>query len=539
MNPDAGSNAAGNERAFRAISYALVFLMILCLIMAISSLLSNIMPSWHTGIIAGVMLLIVIDRLFTHQRLKTLTPFSGEWVFALGARWIVFGVVIRLLLSYANGFQAFVAEMSLFAQGYIESFLSPEFVVTLLLALLAWYLTAQFLELLDEIGLNQALALGAEPSFIQYDATAAHRRLVGLIFTLGIVLVILTALGRINFSAFFSNSGGSTLVERFSPVEGGVLLYFIFGLALLAQGRLMSLQTRWNVQRIPISSDNLARQWGLYSLIFLVLIVLTVSLLPTGDSLGIFSVLGTLLNFLWNILFFLWRLIVALAFLLLSLPFLLIGKAPPVDQMPVLPDLPAEGLPPPLPTAESSAIWILVRSILLWGALLLIIGFSLRNFLKQHDTLLAALRKAPVIGWLLFAWEWLRRNADRTRVSLSRALEDGWQSMVARLQRRRSLPPLSWISLRALDPRRKIYFFYLAMIRRGDERDLRRKPSQTPSEYAVTLEKSVPSAAEDIDSITEAFVEARYSRREVNAGQADTVKATWGRIRRALQEKSK
>jgi hypothetical protein len=68
---------------------------------------------------------------------------------------------------------------------------------------------------------------------------------------------------------------------------------------------------------------------------------------------------------------------------------------------------------------------------------------------------------------------------------------------------------------------------------------LPRKPSQTPSEYAVTLEKALPSADEDIDSITRAFIEARYSRREVDSKDANLVKATWGRIRGALQRKSK
>jgi hypothetical protein len=77
------------------------------------------------------------------------------------------------------------------------------------------------------------------------------------------------------------------------------------------------------------------------------------------------------------------------------------------------------------------------------------------------------------------------------------------------------------------------------MIRRGAEQGLTRTPSQTPSEYAVQLERSLPSAAEYIDSITEVFIQARYSRREVDARQADVVKAIWNRIRRALQEKLK
>ena len=65
-----------------------------------------------------------------------------------------------------------------------------------------------------------------------------------------------------------------------------------------------------------------------------------------------------------------------------------------------------------------------------------------------------------------------------------------------------------------------------------------RKPSQSPTEYAAALERALPEAVEDIDSITAAFVEARYSRNDVNPGDASAVKATWGRIRRALQSKA-
>jgi hypothetical protein len=88
-----------------------------------------------------------------------------------------------------------------------------------------------------------------------------------------------------------------------------------------------------------------------------------------------------------------------------------------------------------------------------------------------------------------------------------------------------------------LDPRRQIYFYYLAMIRRGSEQGIPRQPSQTPAEYAARLEKELPDASQDIDSITDAFIEARYSRREMNTQRASFVKEIWGRIRRALQSK--
>jgi hypothetical protein len=98
---------------------------------------------------------------------------------------------------------------------------------------------------------------------------------------------------------------------------------------------------------------------------------------------------------------------------------------------------------------------------------------------------------------------------------------------------------VSLIRPRALDPRRQIYYYYLAMVRRGGEQGIPRALSQTPLEYAARLEKAIPEEEEDIGSITDTFIEARYSRKEVDTEKANVVKELWGRIRRALQIKSK
>jgi hypothetical protein len=317
------------------------------------------------------------------------------------------------------------------------------------------------------------------------------------------------------------------------------LLYFAFGLALLSLSRLMSLQSQWNQQRIRVSSADLYRQWGFYSVLFLVILAAIVSLLPAGDSIGFFSLLGMLLNYLVNILFFLGQLVISLLLLLVGLPFSLFGQGPPVLQ-PSAP-LPPLVLPPAAPASSpaSSESWALIRSILLWGSLAVIVVYAFLQFVRQHGGLGRALRALRITNWLILAWQWLYRRADSTRLSLSRTIGDGWQRLVSRLGRTLAVSSLRPLHLRSLDARRQIYFFYLAMVRRGGEQGLPRKPSQTPGEYAGLLEKALPTVAEDIDALTEAFITARYSRRDVDASAAGHVKATWARIRRALQAKSK
>jgi uncharacterized protein DUF4129 len=540
MSSKINPSALENVRVFRFISYGLVFLMAVCIVMTITGFIQTVMPDWPSGVIAGIMLFITMDRLYTYHWFKHLHLFSSEWVTTLGSQWIVIIVFIRLFLSYVKGTDAFINDMLLFAHGHIENFFSPEFVVTLLLAIFAWNISSQFLELLDEIGLNQVLALRENEMIPHSEAVPAQRRLVNLVFSTGIVLVILAALVRVDLHAIFFGTAVSTPADpdQFSDAEAGTLFYFIFGLVLLSQSRLISLRARWNLQNIPVASADLAKHWGKYSLLFLLILALIVSVLPTGDSSGLFSLLGTLLGFLIGVLFFIAQLIVMLISILFSLLFLLLGKGlPPMFRFPT-------PLPSPIVPAASSAhatgsaIRILMKSILLWGSLLIIIGFSLARFLKQREGLLAGFRKAPLVNWLILAWQWLRKNAEKTRGDFSRVIVDGWQNIVSRLEGRRILPRPGLISLGLLDPRRQIYFFYLAMIRRGGEQGLTRRPSQTPSEYAVTLEKSISSVNEDVETITEAFVEARYSRHEVDSAKAKLVKATWDRIRRALQSKS-
>lgn len=273
----------------------------------------------------------------------------------------------------------------------------------------------------------------------------------------------------------------------------------------------------------------------MYSLLFLLVVAVAVSLLPAGDSLGFFSVVRTLFSFVLGVFFFLAQLLIALLMILFSLPFMLFGQVPPAivnAEPPPMPVLPTQPVQQP---ATGPAIPEFVRSILLWGTLILILVYALIRFARQHDSVFTALRRTRLADWLARAWGWLYRNVGNARDGLSRVLTDGWQQLVARLDGNRVQPRSGWIRLRSLDPRRRIYFFYLAMIRRGSEQGLTRGPSQTPAEYAATLEKEIPSAGADIGSITQAFVQARYSRREVHDEDADHAKSTWDRIRRALR----
>jgi len=95
--------------------------------------------------------------------------------------------------------------------------------------------------------------------------------------------------------------------------------------------------------------------------------------------------------------------------------------------------------------------------------------------------------------------------------------------------------PFSFFRLGAQSSRDQILHYYLSLLRRAGELGFPRRPAQTPREYEPTLETHLPEAQAETDQLTQAFVEARYSRQAIGEDQARRVRAYWERVRAALQ----
>ena len=154
MNQGSTPNILRNVNLFRVLGYILVFLMTACAVMTLGMLIQNVLPGWHSGVISGILLFIVIDRLYTYRSVRSLTPLSSEWAISVGGQWILILLVMRFLLSYADGLDSLRADLALFARGHIAELFTLEFITSLLLALLTWFICGRFLDLLEEIGLD-------------------------------------------------------------------------------------------------------------------------------------------------------------------------------------------------------------------------------------------------------------------------------------------------------------------------------------------------------------------------------------------------
>jgi hypothetical protein len=523
-----------NEKVFRLVSYVLVALMLACGALTVVNLITRLVPSWEPWYIAVICFAVALDALYSYRRYTRMSIISSEWFTSVGTQLVIYLTVIRVAVGVSHGLNAFLAELSSGWQRFLLSFTTIEFFTITVLTIITWLLSGSFAKLLDEMGLDQALVMQDVEAGVPTDVPPARDRLIGLVFSIGFVLVMLTALMRLDLRALSGEMNFLFLdVPTLSSGGASTLLYFMLALALLSQTQFISLHTSWNLQRIPVNRS-VAGRWALYSIIFLLLLAGVTSLLPTNYSLGLLDAVGTVLNAISWLLFSVVQIIMTIFMLIISLPFLLLGKQPPAVAPPPTPEAPK--LPIGVVNPAAPFPWIeLLKSLLFWGIFLGILTFSLSQYLRQHEEVLQAMRKMPGWAWLARFWDWLRGAFRTVRAGISDAVATGWE----RLQpRRRLMPELGgWINLRRLDPRQRVYFFYLALVRRSGETGLPRRQSQTPTEFAATLDSALPEAEPDIDGLTTAFIEARYTPRPVEAEKANVVREYWERIKRALRGK--
>ncbi len=193
---------------------------------------------------------------------------------------------------------------------------------------------------------------------------------------------------------------------------------------------------------------------------------------------------------------------------------------------------PTAAQPPPGPPPP----WLdLMKSVVFWGVLAAVVIFAIYQYARQNKELFARIRRAPLMSWLFDAWHWLQNRVRGASRDLRQAVRQGLQRL-----REAGRPVVGGFSRRFANPRRlppreRVRFFYLALVRKGQDAGLPRRPYQTPNEYAASLQQNLPEMDEDIHPLTEAFIEARYTRHPVSEAQAGLARRSWERLRRILR----
>jgi hypothetical protein len=201
---------------------------------------------------------------------------------------------------------------------------------------------------------------------------------------------------------------------------------------------------------------------------------------------------------------------------------------------PVTDTMPRAVPPPPLVTQTGGEWewWGLVRSLLFWTILLGIVGYSLYHFIIYRAVPIPQLWRplARFLNWLRGLGRGLQRGTQRAVSHVRREIR---RALAARRERRGALRRrISW---RQMDERQRIRYLYLSILQRSDRQGLGRPSARTPLEHEGRLASALPDAADEVQRLTAAFVEARYSDHAVASEDVDATRDAWRTIRRALR----
>ena len=520
-----------NEQLAILGSHLLVALMMGCAGIAAMQFMERFFESSHFGYFPWVCMAISFEAMYSQRKLRRTSIFQTNAVIYRLTELVIIVVVLKASEYLATGTARLFSDVRQWGTDFFSNFFHIEFVFILIIAGLIWWVSLSFAGDLAELEGDEVLFQVTSLEGLQSDRGSVHRSLANRVYGVGIAILFITALTRVDIRIFW----GERLLSKSTIVH--VMAYFILSLLLLSLTHLARQRATWAWERVSIHKK-VTKWWLIYSLIFLLVIAVVAFLLPTSYTTGLFPTIKFVILFLIQLLYALVLLILTPFLYLYSWLLSLFNTESPVEPPEML-----ERVTFPEPPTPANAIypaWFeIFKSILFWGLFLGIIGIAFYLYISQNRELMEKLRRMPVFKWLASVWDWIvvrvRSGAER----LPEVLRSGVKWV-------RSLAPVvrvqeywRFINPRMLSPRQRIQFFYLVFLRRAGEVGLGREKYQTPYEYSEDVSVDLPPAQEEIDDLTKAFVEARYSQHDFTEDKALIAAQEWQKIRKAIQEKKK
>ncbi len=486
-----------------------------CVALSLVELVRLFAPAWNGTYLVVGCVLAAVEANYSYRLVR------ARWVWhttdALRFRVVelaMFFILLKIAGYIGDSWAAIMADIQTWPRDPL-AVIDPETVVAFVLAVLSWRASTQTIRDLER--------LYAPPErtvlYVSPTESLTHRFFWG-----GTVLLIATGVTRIGIAALLNLSR--------PPVPGlvlNVLVYFLLGLVMLGQVHFTWLRKQWQAQEITVGND-LAGRWVRYSLAFIGLAALLAFLLPTSYTVGLLDAVATVIQILAYGATLLFTLILYPFAWLASLISRLFGREPLAPQA----ELPPPQLLRQEPHQGAAPDWLeILRSLLFWPAALGMLFYVIRSYLRDHPELLQALASRRPIralrDFLIALWRGLLGLAEAAGQHIPRRLSLQWA------RPRSSKKPFRFFRLGALSPRERILYYYLSIVERARRQGYPRRGSETPYEYDETLGPKLPEARQDLTSLTQAFVEARYSPQTFDREQDRRVRAIWKRVRAALQ----
>jgi len=327
-------------------------------------------------------------------------------------------------------------------------------------------------------------------------------------------------------------SGGIARLGLPPGMLAALLIYFLTGFLLLSQGRLAMMEARWLADD-AVRSPGIGRNWYQRTFFILVVIGLAAAFLPLGSA---FTFSRILSYGLYGMMLAISSLFYFLSILLLSLLSFLFPRQQIAEPEPFTPPQPPPLLPQQPEAAQPDMLMQMILTSAFWAVVIVVSVLAFAFFLRErgvkvNTAVLRYLWRSFVLWWRSL-WEGLRSELNEVREAI--------QTRLQRPPRNPEVhPPWRYVRLNSLSPREKVFYFYLAMVRRAGNEGVPREQSETPTEFAGDLKASWPDVDAEIDGLTDAFMQARYGRQPVEEKDIPPIKAQWQRVKANFRRRRK
>jgi hypothetical protein len=303
-----------------------------------------------------------------------------------------------------------------------------------------------------------------------------------------------------------------------------IVIYFLAGLILISHGQLAILRSRWTIDRVP-NAANVLRNWPLYVMLLLLVMGVVAALMPFGGTFLLAQILGAVIVFLFNLILELFRLITGLFLLLVSL---LTGEAPPQEEAP---PPPPPTMPPPETAQQVAQMPEWAGGVLFWTLMALLLGYAAYIYFSG---------KGFNFGWLSAFWRMLLARWGQFRGAYQAWIETRLPNsdLPASAANGGRAPLSRWRQWRKLSPEQQVRYFYLTTLEEAGQHGLARRVAETPQQYAGRLAEHVAAKVEDpetVQTLTDAFEQARYSRRPIDPQLLPKLQKIWQNLQQHLR----
>jgi hypothetical protein len=516
---------------FSTANALLASVMVVCFVITVNRAIAVFEADWFTGLMSmqreitiGAFL-VALEVQITRRVFEQDPVLSREWWQRILPEWAFWLIALLVLIWSRNGPAITRSDLPLLGEKTAQVLMRPEFVEGLLLLIAVWGIS-RFLaiDLTAVENIPTATTREAMRGVIQEQASVRNR-LWQDVFCLGGAMVFLAVFSIPIAHLIFG------LPMAFGSLGLETLIFFLCGFGLFVIGRLLILRAEWVTEQTGVDSS-VTRHWLIYGLLFVALLLLLSVALPTAYTFQLLASLNLVLLGLSMLMSVLWLVVVYPVIWLLSHIFPAMGG--PSSGMEET--LPEQELGQPLPALPQGVTWeMVVREILFWGIVILVLVYIARQVLPMRFAFLRRLRRALWFRRLLEFWLRLRKRWTVWSRSAALTLRETWDALRENQRDRGGREWGGFLSLRGLDPRQSVRFYFFALLRRGAARGVVRRPAQTPREYSGVLSGEEDRIRSELEEITLAFEEARYSAHPVTPEKARHVRRVWDTIRATLR----